>query len=306
MATLEQTQLVPRELPRVGDAPRVRGRRSPGEVALRVAIYAVIVLGALVVLVPFGWMISTSLKSQDRLFVYPPEWIPTPPQWGNYLDAWRALPFGRFLWNTVFMTLLAMFAEIFTASIVAYGFARFRFPLRNTLFVLLLSTMMLPGILTLIPKFVMWRELDRIDTYSPMTVGAWFAWGPSFVFLLRQFFLTIPREIEEAAILDGANTFQVYRQIMLPLIKPALLAISVLSFQANWNNFEAPLVYLSTLEKFPMILGIQFFGATLSNEVPKWHYMMAMSTMMAAPILLLFFVAQRYFIEGLTVGGVKG
>ena len=300
MATLEPTQPAPAAIPRIG------ARHPTGEVVLRVLIYAVIVLGALVVLVPFGWMISTSLKSQDRLFVYPPEWLPSPPHWGNYLDAWRALPFGRFLWNTVFMTVLAMFAEIFTASIVAYGFARFRFPLRNTLFILLLSTMMLPGILTLIPKFVMWRELDRIDTYSPMTVGAWFAWGPSFIFLLRQFFLTIPREIEEAAILDGANTFQVYWQIMLPLVKPALLAISVLSFQANWNNFEGPLIYLSTLDKFPMILGIQFFGATLSNEAPKWHYMMAMSTMMAAPILLLFFLAQRYFIEGLTVGGVKG
>jgi multiple sugar transport system permease protein len=300
MATLEQTQ------PYAPAVPRIRGRRTAGDVVLRVFIYALILLGALVVFIPFAWMISTLLKSQNELYVYPPEWVPNPAHWSNYVDAWKALPFGRFLWNTVFMTLLAMFAEVFTASIVAYGFARFRFPLRNTLFILLLSTMMLPDILTMIPKFVMWRELHRIDTFSPMTVGAWFAWGPSFVFLLRQFFLTIPREIEEAAILDGANTYQVYRQIMLPLVKPALLAIGVLSFQANWNNFQGPLIYLSTLEKFPMILGIQFYGATLSNEVPKWHYMMAMSTMMAAPILALFFLAQRYFIEGLTVGGVKG
>jgi multiple sugar transport system permease protein len=300
MATLEQTQPLAPAVPRIG------GRRTAGDVVLRIFVYAVILLGALVVFIPFAWMISTSLKSQNQLFVYPPKWIPTPPHWSNYVDSWRALPFGRFLWNTVFMTVLAMFAEVFTASIVAYGFARFRFPLRNFLFILLLSTMMLPDILTMIPKFVMWRQLGRIDTFSPMTVGAWFAWGPSFVFLLRQFFLTIPREIEEAAILDGANTYQVYWQIMLPLVKPALLAIAVLSFQGNWNNFQGPLIYLSTLEKFPMILGIQFYGATLSNEVPKWHYMMAMSTMMAAPILALFFIAQRYFIEGLTVGGVKG
>jgi multiple sugar transport system permease protein len=204
------------------------------------------------------------------------------------------------------MTGLAMFAEIFTASIVAYGFARYRFPLRNTLFILLLSTMMLPGILTMIPKFLMWREVDRINTFTPLTVGAWFVWGPSFVFLLRQFFLTIPREIEEAAGLDGANTFQIYWQIMLPLVKPALLAIGVLSFQANWNNFEGALIYLSTVEKFPMVLGLQFYGETLSVEAPQWHYMMAMATLMAAPILALFFLAQRYFIEGLTVGGVKG
>lgn len=300
MTTIESAQLRTQVVTAVGEG------QGFGDTLLRILTYAIILIGAAIVLTPFAWMISTSLKAESRLFIYPPEWIPTPPQWQNYTDAWRALPFGRFLWNTFFMTTLAMFAELFTASIVAYGFARFRFPLRNTLFIMLLSTMMLPGILTLIPKFVMWREVNRIDTFTPMTAGAWFVWGPSFVFLLRQFFLSIPREIEEAAILDGANTFQVYRQIMLPLVKPALLAIGVLSFQANWNNFEGPLIYLSTLEKFPMILGLQFFGATLSNEAPKWHYMMAMSTMMAAPILALFFVAQRYFIEGLTVGGVKG
>lgn len=281
-------------------------RRTAGDTAIRVGIYTLLAVGGAFVLIPFFWMLSTSLKADNDLYAYPPQWIPQPALPGNYADAWTALPFGRFLINTVFMTVLAMFAEIFTAALVAYGFARFRFPWRNGLFIVLLSTMMLPGILTLIPKFLIWRELDRINTFSPMTVGAWFAWGPSFIFLLRQFFLTIPREIEEAAVIDGANTFQVFREIMLPLVKPALLAIAVLSFQANWNNFEGPLIYLSTLEKYPMVLGLQFYGATLSNTAPQWNYMMAMATVMAAPILLLFFLAQRYFIEGLTVGGVKG
>ena len=166
--------------------------------------------------------------------------------------------------------------------------------------------MMLPGILTLIPKFIMWRSVDRIDTFTPLTVGAWFVWGPSFVFLLRQFFLSIPRDIEEAAILDGASVPRVFWDIMLPLVKPALLAIAVLSFQGNWNNFEGALIYLNTLEKYPMVLGLQFFGASLSREAPQWNLMMAMSTLMALPILVLFFVAQKYFIEGLTVGAVKG
>jgi len=291
------------------EARRVRtGMRSrtPDELAVRLVVYALILFGVAVVLVPFLWMLSTSLKSASELFVYPPKWVPTPPRWSNYKDAWQALPFNRFLVNTLFMTLLAMFAELFTAAIVAYGFARFRFPLRNTLFIVLLSTMMLPGILTLIPKFVMWRSVDRIDTFTPLTVGAWFVWGPSFVFLLRQFFMTIPREIEEAAVVDGANVVQIFWQIMLPLIKPALLAIGVLSFQANWNNFEGALIYLNTMEKYPLVLGLQFFGDSLSREAPKWNLMMAMSTVMAAPILLLFFLAQRYFIEGLTVGSVKG
>lgn len=286
--------------------PSRRSRASTGSMVIRIIVYALILAGVAIVMVPFLWMISTSLKSESKLFAYPPEWVPTPLQWGNYREAWNALPFNRFLVNTVFMTALAMFAEVLTAAIVAYGFARFRFPLRNTLFIILLSTMMLPGILTLIPKFVMWRSVDRIDTFTPLTVGAWFVWGPSFVFLLRQFFLSIPREIEEAAIIDGANTIQVFRQIMLPLVKPALLAIAVLSFQANWNNFEGALIYLNTLEKYPLVLGLQFFGASLSREAPKWHLMMAMSTAMATPILLLYFMAQRYFIEGLTAGSVKG
>lgn len=272
----------------------------------RIIIYALLLGGVAVVMVPFLWMISTSLKNEQDLFTFPPQWIPNPIEWGNYKDAWQALPFDRFLINTLYTTILAMFAEITTAAIVAYGFARFRFPGRNVLFVILLSTMMLPGILTLIPKFIMWRSVDRIDTFTPLTVGAWFAWGPSFIFLLRQFFMTIPREIEEAATIDGANTVQIFRQIMLPLVKPALLAIAVLSFQGNWNNFEGALIYLSTLEKYPMVLGLQFFGASLSREAPQWHLMMAMATMMAAPILVLFFFAQRYFIEGLTVGAVKG
>jgi len=300
MATLEQIR------PDTRAVPTIARPRGTHEAVLLAITYVLIAIGAAAVLVPFLWMVSTSLKGEDRLFIYPPEWIPNPIRWVNYREAWQALPFDRFLLNTMFMTVLAMLAEIFTASMVAYGFARFRFPWRNTLFILLLSTMMLPGILTLIPKFVMWRELDRIDTFTPMTVGAWFAWGPSYIFLLRQFFLGIPREIEEAAILDGANTFQIYWQIMLPLVKPALLAIGVLSFQGNWNNFEGPLIYLNTLEKYPMVLGLQFFGESLSREAPKYHYMMAMSTLMAAPILALFFFAQRYFIEGLTVGAVKG
>lgn len=282
------------------------GARQWDALIVRIIIYALLVGGVAIVMIPFLWMISTSLKDASDLFDFPPQWIPDPIRWSNYPDAWNALPFDRFLVNTLFMTILAMFAEIVSAAIVAYGFARFRFPGRNILFIILLSTMMLPGILTRIPTFIMWRELDRVDTFTPLTVGAWFAWGPSFIFLLRQFFMTIPRDIEEAATLDGANVIQIFSQIMLPLVRPALLAIAVLSFQGNWNNFEGALIYLNTLEKYPMVLGLQFFGASLSREAPQWHLMMAMATMMAAPILMLFFFAQRYFIEGLTVGAVKG
>jgi multiple sugar transport system permease protein len=270
--------------------------------------YALLALGAALVLVPFAWMISTSLTAKDQLFVYPPQVIPNPIVWRNYVDAWNALPvsFTRFTANTLFITLLAMSAEIFTCSLVAYGFARFRFWGREPLFLLMLSTMMLPGVVTLVPQFIFWRELKLIDTYDPIVLGAWFAWGPSYIFLLRQFFLTIPRELEEAARIDGANPVQIYWQVMIPLVKPALLAIAVLSFIGNWNNFLGPLIYLNTGEKYPMIMALKFFEQSLSKEAPLYHYMMAMTTIMSFPLLLLYFLMQRNLVEGITVGAVKG
>jgi len=270
--------------------------------------YLLLALGAAMVLVPFWWMVKTSLTAQTRLFEFPPQLFPDPVVWRNYIEAWNALPvsFTRFTANTIFITILAMTAEILTCSIVAYGFARFRFPGRNFLFLLMLSTMMLPGVVTLVPTFILWRELRLIDTYDPMTLGAWFAWGPSYIFLLRQFFLTLPKEIEEAARLDGANTFQIFWHIMLPLVKPALLAISVLSFIGNWNNFMGPLIYLNSGEKYPLIMALKFFEQSLSKEAPLFHYMMAMTTMMSFPLLMLYFFMQRTLIEGITAGAVKG
>jgi multiple sugar transport system permease protein len=201
-----------------------------------------------------------------------------------------------------------MVGELLSASLVAYGFARFRFRFRNTLFLLMLSTMMLPWVVTLIPGFLIWKQLGQINTFDPLTVQALFAWGPMYIFLLRQFFLGVSREIEEAAIVDGANAVQVLWHVMLPLVKPVLLAVSVLSFQGNWNNFQLPLIYLyQPIERFTLPLGMQFFQASLTaSEAPRWHYMMAMSTLMALPILILFFLAQRQFIEGIQLGGVKG
>src|SRR5690554_1589602 len=163
-----------------------RSNYKTTDLLVQIFVYAMLFICVAIVLIPCFWMISTSLKSPSELFVHPPKWIPNPIQWHNYRDAWTALPFNRFLFNTVYMTVLAMFAEILTAAIVAYGFARFRFPGREFLFIVLLSTMMLPSILTLIPKFIMWRTVDRIDTFTPLTVAAWFVWGPAFVFLLRQ------------------------------------------------------------------------------------------------------------------------
>jgi multiple sugar transport system permease protein len=253
------------------------------------------------------------LKTENQLFAYPIEWVPDPFVWGNYTEAFvqlsriaPGLTFWRILANTLFITILAMTGEMIAVSLVAYGFARFRFPGRNVLFILMLSTMMLPSIITLIPTFLIWRSLELINTYDPLVLASWLGGGAWAVFLLRQFFLTIPKEIEEAAVIDGANTFQIYYQIMLPLIKPALLALGVLIFRGNWNNFRGPLIYLNTTVMFPLVVALKFFQESISKEAPKWHYMMAMSTVMALPILVLYFAAQRYFIEGLTMGAVKG
>ncbi len=294
--------------PKIFAGPRMSMTIGRQKTLANIITYALLGLGAAIVLVPFLWMIRTSLTAQTRLFIFPPQLIPDPVVWRNYIEAWNALPvsFTRFTANTLFITVLAMSAEIFTCSLVAYGFARFRFPGRNILFLIMLSTMMLPGVVTLLPTFILWRELKLIDTYDPMTLGAWFAWGPSYIFLLRQFFMSLPKEIEDAARIDGANTFQIYWNIMLPLVKPALLAIAVLSFIGNWNNFMGPLIYLNSGEKYPLIMALKFFEQSLSKEAPLFHYMMAMTTMMSFPLLLLYFLMQRTLIEGITAGAVKG
>lgn len=279
----------------------------------QVIVYLLLCMGAALVLIPFLWMVSTSLKTLDQLFTTQINFIPNPIAPQNYFEVWDRLreinsemTFTRIMANTLFITVLAMFGEIFSASLVAYGFSRFQWRGRDALFALMLATVMIPGIVTRVPGFLIWRELGLLDTYDPLTWPSLFAWGPLFVFLMRQFFLSIPRDIEEAAIMDGANTAQIYLYIMLPLIKPVLLAIAVLSFQGNWNNFQGPLLYISTPERFPLAVAMRFFDQSLSKEAPQWHYMMAMATMMAAPILALYFAAQRQFIEGINVGAVKG
>ncbi len=276
-------------------------------------IYGLLILGALIVLIPVFWMISTSLKTQDQLFLPGVNLIPNPAVPQNYADVWTQLSsiapgmtFWRIVGNTLFVTILPMVGEIFSASLVAYGFARFQWRGRDLLFAIMLATVMIPSILTRIPGFLIWKQLGLLNTYDPLTWPSLFAWGPLYIFLMRQFYLTIPREIEEAAIMDGANVAQIYWYIMLPLIKPIMLAIAVFSFQGNWNNFSSPLLYLTTPQMYPMALAMQFFQNSVSKAAPLWQYMMAMSVMMALPVLIIYFLAQKQFLEGINIGGVKG
>lgn len=290
------------------------GPRQQGHIVRQIIIYALLLFCSALVLIPFFWMISTSLKTPGQLFTREINFIPNPAVPQNYVEVWERLAnvnpnmtFWRIMGNTLFITVLAMFGEIFSASLVAYGFSRFRWRGRNTLFAIMLATIMLPGIVTRVPGFLLWRELGLLGTYDPLTWPALFAWGPLFVFLMRQFFMSIPREIEEAAIIDGANTAQIYWYIMLPLIRPVLLAVGVLSFQGNWNNFQGPLLYLAgEPAKYPLSVALQFFNQSLSLEAPQWHFMMALATVMTIPILMLYFLAQRQFLDGINVGAVKG
>ncbi len=279
----------------------------------QVLTYGLLVFGGLIVVIPFVWMISTSLKSPQQLFVTTVDLIPNPALPQNYIDVWARLgsiapgmTFWRIVGNTLFITLLAMVGEIFSASIVAYGFARFRWRGRDAVFAIMLATVMIPGIITRIPGFLIWKQLGLLNTYDPLTWPSLLAWGPIYVFLIRQFYLTIPREIEEAAIMDGANVMQIYLYIMVPLIKPILLAIAVLSFQGNWNNFQGPLLYLTTPQMYPLALAVQFFQNSVSKEAPLWQYMMSMSVMMSIPVLVIYFLAQKQFLDGINIGGVKG
>lgn len=280
---------------------------------LQIIIYALLLFCAALVLIPFLWMVSTSLKTPNQLFTGQVNFIPNPAAPENYVDVWARLnainpqmSFARIISNTLFITVLAMFGEIFSASLVAYGFARFRWRGRDVLFAIMLATVMIPGIVTRVPGFLIWKELGLLNTYDPLTWPSLFAWGPLYVFLMRQFFLSIPREIEEAAIIDGANVAQVYLYVMLPLIRPIMLAIAVLAFQANWNNFQGPLLYLSSPDQFPLALAMRFFDQSLSREAPQWHYMMALAVMMATPVLALYFAAQKQFLDGINIGAVKG
>jgi multiple sugar transport system permease protein len=305
-----QTTAVPKTESWSSNEPRQMPR---GWHIRRIVTYGLLIFGGLIVIIPFLWMISTSLKSQDQLFTGTVNLIPNPALPQNYVDVWSRLAsiapgmgFWRIVGNTLFMTLLAMFGEIFSASLVAYGFARFKWRGRDTVFAIMLATVMIPGIITRIPGFLIWKQLGLLNTYDPLTWPSLFAWGPIYVFLMRQFFLTIPREIEEAAVMDGANVVQIYWYVMLPLIKPILLAIAVLSFQGNWNNFQGPLLYLTTPQMYPLAMAVQFFQNSVSKEAPLWQYMMAMSVMMALPVLVIYFLAQKQFLDGINIGGVKG
>lgn len=252
---------------------------------------------------PFAWMVSTSLKEPGAVFVWPPEWIPDPVRWQNYPEALTALPFHLFFKNTLLVTSLSVIGQLFSGSLVAFSFSRLRWKGRDVLFLLVLATLMLPQHVTMIPRFLIFRELGWIDTLRPLFVPSFFGTNAFYIFLMRQFFMTIPFELDEAARIDGASTFRIYWNIILPLSKPVLGTVAIFSFIARWNEFLLPLIYLNTTEKYTLALGLALFRGQYETQ---WHYLMAASVVVMVPILVIFFLAQRHFVRGIVFTGIKG
>lgn len=283
------------------------GKEALTQRLYRLALYILVIICALAFGIPFFWTVSSSLKPISEIYLFPPTLWPNDIRWTNYSDVFRLAPFARFIWNTVVITLLAMLGQILSASAVAYGFARFRFPGRDALFFLVLSTMMLPWQVTIVPTFLLFRYLGWINTFLPLIVPSYFGGGAFFIFLLRQFFLTIPKDLDEAAKLDGATSFRIFWNIILPLSKPALATVAIFAFLDHWNEFIGPLIFLNSPEKFTLSIGLRYFMVNpFESDEPREAILMAASIIVALPPLALFFMAQKYFVRGIITTGLKG
>lgn len=254
-------------------------------------------------LVPALWMISSSLKASTEVFAHPIVWIPESPQWDNYTKIFDKLPFERFAYNTFVVTGLAVIGTIVSSLMVGYSFARLDWPGKNIFFAMMISTMFLPEIVTLIPRFLIFRELKWIDTYYPLIVPYWMGASAIHIFLVHQFFRGLPVELEEAALIDGANRIQILVNILLPLSKPVIASIAVFSLLQHYNSYIEPLIYLNTRDKWTLAVGIK--GLNDSNAT-EWELIFAAGTLMVAPVLLLFIFAQRYFVQGIALTGFGG
>jgi multiple sugar transport system permease protein len=308
--------------PTTATTQKLRTQRIVGLVVLQLFMTICVIS----FLAPTFWMLSSSLKASTEVFQHPIKWIPESPQWSNYVEIFSKLPFGRFAWNTFFVVVLAVVGTVLSSAIVAFGFARINFPGRRILFGLMIATMMLPEIVTLIPRFILFKNLpwlgqagfkppppdsllpwiankSWIDSPLPLIIPFWFATTSLYVFLLYQFFRGIPHELDEAAIMDGASRWTVLTKVILPLSKPVLATVAVFSLIQHYNEFLTPLIYLNKIQNWVMSLGIR---ALNDSNVANWELVFAASTLMLIPVLVLFIIAQRYFVQGIALTGFGG
>jgi multiple sugar transport system permease protein len=266
--------------------------------------YALLLLGAFIFIVPFLGMLSVALKAREEIFAFPPRLMPDSLHWENFIEAWTGyLPFTRYLLNSLKISINAVIGNLFSCALPAYAFARLRARGKNILFAMVLATMVLPTEVTVVPQYLLFTNLGWNNTHWPLMVPPWLGW-PFFIFLLRQFFLTIPKDLDDAARIDGASSWQILWYIILPLSKPALAAVTIFSFIGNWNNFLTPLIYLRDQDLFTLSVGLlQFQG---SFGLVQYHYMMAVAVLMLIPVLIVFLLGQRLFVQGVAMTGLKG
>ena len=280
---------------------QIKASRKRKEFRRQAGLHAALVVLSVVSLVPFYWLVATSFKSDAQVLTSPPVWVPKPVVWANYPRALDYIPFLGYMKNTLVICLSTMFGTLLSCSLVAYSFSKIRWPGRDALFVLVLATLMLPGQVTMIPVFAIFKWLGWIGTYRPLIVPSFFG-SAFFIFLLRQFFMTIPQELSDAAKVDGATELGIYRMVILPLSKPALITVGLFTFIGAWNDFLGPLIYLNDDSKYTLSLGLQQF---VSQHGQEWQLLMAAATVMVIPIMIIFLFSQKFFIKGITLTGIK-
>jgi multiple sugar transport system permease protein len=287
-------------------SPSTTRRRKTARLGARqISLYVILIAVSAIFLFPLIWMISTSLKTNAEAYTWPPVLIPSTLRFENYAEAWNyeGTQFTRWTLNTLFITITVMVGVLVSSTLCAYGFARIRFPGRNFWFIFTISTIMLPPQVTLIPLYIAFFRIGWLDTFNPLIIPAWFGGGALNIFLLRQFFMGIPAELEDAAYIDGASRLQILFRIFIPLSVPALLTVTIFTFQGVWNDFYGPLIYLRSMDKFTLALGINQFNGLYGQT--QMQYMMAVAFLMTIPMIIVFFVAQRYFIQGITLTGLN-
>jgi multiple sugar transport system permease protein len=273
----------------------------------RVVLYAIAIAMSALLMVPIMWGLISSFKPETEIKLLPPVILPSHWVPGNYAEVWTTKLFGQWTQNSAFIAILATTGTVLTAALSGYAFARFRFPGRSALFALTIATIILPDIVTLVPRFILFWYLGWLNTFLPLIVPYWFGGTAFFIFLFRQFFMTIPPDLDEAAKIDGATYLDVFTRIILPLSGPVMATVSIIAFIEHWNSFLFPLVILNSPEKFTVSIGLRWFAISpVSDGRPLDHLLLAGSVMMTLPIMLLFFLGQRYFVRGVVMSGIKG
>ena len=267
-----------------------------------IAIHILLIPAAFVFLLPFLWMLSTSLKPDAQLFAYPPIWIPNPLQWANYPKTVTYVPFFLYLRNTLIISLSSMVGVVISSALAAYSLARIRWPGRQILFLLTIATLMLPFQVTLIPVFLVFKNLGWVGDFRPLILPQFFGYA-YYIFLMRQFFMSIPQELSEAAYIDGANEWRIFWSVILPLAKPALATVAVFQFIRSWTDYLNPLIYLNDQSLYTLQLGLQQYSSQYGRE---WGLLMAAAVLITLPPIVIFFLTQRTFVQGVTLTGIKG